>query len=198
MASLSPVIVWLRNDLRLDDHEPLHRAVQSGAPVAIVYCIDPRQFGRLPSDVPKTGAFRAQFLLESLTSLRDECRRLGGDLVVRQGMPETVLPALARELGAIRVLYHEEVASEETTVEAEVDEARAIARANAASLAQPCRRRDPNAGIARTRRACRRCSRAILASRWRARRDGTTRALRLVGRSIARLQGHAQRHAGCR
>ena len=123
MASLSPVIVWLRNDLRLEDHEPLHRAVQSGAPVALVYCVDPRQFRMLPSGVPKTGSFRAQFLIESLTALRDACRDRASDLVVRHGMPETVLPALARELNAERVFYHEEVASDETTVEAEVEAA---------------------------------------------------------------------------
>ncbi len=123
MAQRSPVIVWLRNDLRLDDHEPLHRALQSGAQVALVYCIDPRQFGRLPSGVPKTGAFRAQFLIESLTALRESCRKIGGELVLRSGKPETLLPALARELGADRVYFHEEVSSEETSVEADVDAA---------------------------------------------------------------------------
>ncbi len=120
MSSLAPVIVWLRNDLRLDDHEPLHRAIASGAPVAPVFCIDPRQFGVLPSGVAKTGALRARFLLESLADLRAACRACGGELLVRTGTPETVLPALARELGATRVLFHEEVASEETTVEANV------------------------------------------------------------------------------
>ena len=37
----APHIVWLRNDLRLDDHAPLLAAVASGAPVLPVYCIDP-------------------------------------------------------------------------------------------------------------------------------------------------------------
>lgn len=123
MSSLAPVIVWLRNDLRLDDHEPLHRAIASGAPVAPVYCIDPRQFGALPSGVAKTGAFRARFLLEALADLRAACRACGGELLVRDGTPETVLPSLVRELGATRVLFHEEVASEETTVEANVEAA---------------------------------------------------------------------------
>ncbi len=112
-----PVIVWLRNDLRLDDHEPLVRAVATGAPVVPVYCIDPRHFGRLPSGVPKTGAFRARFLLESLADLRELLRARGGDLVVRRGMPEVELPEVVRALGATRVFCHAEVASEETSVE---------------------------------------------------------------------------------
>lgn len=122
-ASRAPVLVWLRNDLRLDDHEPFHRAASSGAPVIPLFCIDPRQFGTLPTGVPKTGPFRARFLVESLTDLRARCREIGGELIVREGLPEQVIPALARETGASTVHYHEEVASEETTVEAEVDAA---------------------------------------------------------------------------
>ncbi len=123
MSALSPVIVWLRNDLRLDDHEPLSRAASSGAPVLPVFCVDPRQFGQLPSGVPKTGAFRARFLIESLTRLREAYRAIGGELIVRVGTPETILPSLAQQIGALRVYFHEEVASEETMVEAEVEAA---------------------------------------------------------------------------
>jgi deoxyribodipyrimidine photo-lyase len=117
-----PTIVWLRNDLRLDDHEPLRLAAAAG-PVVPVFCVDPRQFGVLPSGVPKTGAHRASFLLQGLTSLREALRERGADLVIRTGRPEDILPALARETGATTLRYHEEVASEETTVEAEVEAA---------------------------------------------------------------------------
>jgi len=120
MTALAPILVWFRNDLRLDDHEPMVRAVASGAPVVPVFCVDPRQFGVLPSGVPKTGAFRAQFLIESLADLRASCRERGGDLVVRVGLPEIELPRLANEVGARQVFVHEEVASEETTIEVEV------------------------------------------------------------------------------
>jgi deoxyribodipyrimidine photo-lyase len=118
----APTLVWLRNDLRLDDHEPLRLAAAEG-PVIPVCCIDPRQFGLLPSGVPKTGAHRAAFLLEGLTTLRESLRERGGELLVRQGRPEEVLPALARETGARTLRFHEEVASEETTIEAEVEAA---------------------------------------------------------------------------
>lgn len=111
------MVVWLRNDLRLADHEPITRAVQSGAAVVPVFCVDPRQFATLGSGVPKTGAFRARFLLEALTDLRAACRTRGGELIVRTGRPEDVLPALVRDVGASRVLCHAEVASEEIRVE---------------------------------------------------------------------------------
>lgn len=124
-------LVWLRNDLRTHDHAPLADAARwaaaRGAAVVPVYCVDPRHFGTTPHGFPKTGAHRARFLLQALADLRARLRALGGDLVVRTGRPEAVLPALAQELGAVgdggACFYHEEVASEETTVEAEVEAA---------------------------------------------------------------------------
>ncbi len=123
MTALRPAIVWLRNDLRLHDHEPLHRAIATGAPVCLVYCVDPRQFATLEIGAPKTGAFRARFLLEALADLRHSVRALGGDLVVRVGEPEQVLPAIAREVNAGELYYQADVASEEQRVE------RAVVRA---------------------------------------------------------------------
>jgi deoxyribodipyrimidine photo-lyase len=111
------ILIWYRNDLRLQDHEPLVRALRNGADVIPVYCFDPRQFGTTSYGFPKTGVFRAQFLLESLTDLRQNLRNLGSDLVVRQGLPEAVIPAIAQELQAEAVYYHREVTSEELAVE---------------------------------------------------------------------------------
>ncbi len=120
----TPILLWLRNDLRLHDHEPLLAALATHASVIPVYCVDPRHF--VADDalaVPKTGPFRARFLLESLADLRASCRALGGDLVVRVGEPEVVLPALARELGATAMHFHAEVTSEELAVEQAVTRA---------------------------------------------------------------------------
>ena len=39
---------------------------------------------------PKTGAFRAQFLLESVLDLKRQLRALGSDLVIAMGRPEEV------------------------------------------------------------------------------------------------------------
>jgi len=116
------LLLWFRTDLRLHDHEALTAALQSGVPVVLVYCVDPRQFSTLNIGVHKTGAFRARFLLESIADLRASCRALGGDLVVRVGEPERVLPELAASLGAHAVYYHADSAPEEGAVE------RAVAR----------------------------------------------------------------------
>jgi deoxyribodipyrimidine photo-lyase len=38
--SSTPVIVWLRNELRLSDHPALHAAAVSGAAVVPLYILD--------------------------------------------------------------------------------------------------------------------------------------------------------------
>lgn len=111
------VIIWFRNDLRLHDHEPLKEALNAGADIVPLYCFDPRQFGETAFGFPKTGKFRAKFLLDSVAALRRSLRQLGSDLVIRQGKPEDIVPALATELQAQAVYWHEEVTAEETAVE---------------------------------------------------------------------------------
>jgi deoxyribodipyrimidine photo-lyase len=111
------VLLWLRNDLRLHDHQPLYEALKQSQPIVPLYCIDPRQFGTTRCGFAKTGSYRARFLLESLADLRHSLNRLGSDLVIRRGKPEEVIPALAQQLEVTTVYWHEEVTAEELAVE---------------------------------------------------------------------------------
>ena len=116
-------LLWLRSDLRLDDHAALRDAASAAGPdgrLLAVYCLDPRHYEATELGVPKTGAYRAQFVLEALRDLRGRMRERGGDLVVRVGRPEDVLPALAREGGAATLHFHDEPMQEEADVEAAV------------------------------------------------------------------------------
>ncbi|MEL7475328.1 MAG: DASH family cryptochrome, partial [Cyanobacteria bacterium J06555_12] len=117
------ILLWFRNDLRLHDHEALYEAMKQRAEIVPVYCFDPRQFGQTSYGFPKTGAFRAQFLLESVADLRRSLQAKGSDLVIRIGKPEDVIPAIAKQLEAKVVHYHEEVTSEELAVEDELETA---------------------------------------------------------------------------
>ena len=116
-------IVWFRNDLRTRDHEALLDATRRADRVIPVYCLDPRHFGTTQWGFDKTGPFRARFLLESLQDLRQSLQGLGGDLVVRQGTPEDIIPDLAKQTGAEAVNCFEEVGTEESAVETAVQEA---------------------------------------------------------------------------
>ncbi len=111
------ILIWYRNDLRVHDHEPLHLANKAKAEIIPVYCFDPRQFGKTTYGFPKTGSFRAQFLIESVANLRDSLQNLGSDLIIRQGLPEAVIPEIVKALEIDSVYYYQDVTSEELAVE---------------------------------------------------------------------------------
>ena len=111
------VLIWYRNDLRLHDHQPLYEALRQKEIVVPLYCFDPRQFGQTHFGFPKTGAYRARFLLESVADLRRSLRQLGSNLLIRRGKPEEIIPTLVQELGIDSVYWHEEVTTEELAVE---------------------------------------------------------------------------------
>ncbi|KAJ7966070.1 cryptochrome DASH, chloroplastic/mitochondrial [Quillaja saponaria] len=111
-------IVWFRNDLRVLDNEALYKAWVSSETVLPVYCVDPRLFGTTYYfGFPKTGALRAQFLIESLADLRKNLVKRGLNLLVQQGKPEEILPSLARAFGAHTVYAQKETCAEELNVE---------------------------------------------------------------------------------
>jgi deoxyribodipyrimidine photo-lyase len=93
-------LLWLRRDLRLHDHPALRAALNDGGPLVPVFCFDPRLLGGRHASGPRT-----QFLLECLADLDESLRRRGSGLMMRHGLPEHVLPELARELAANRVLW---------------------------------------------------------------------------------------------
>lgn len=117
------ILVWFRKDLRIHDNEILTEAVRKGDFIVPVYCFDPRQFQITSFGSLKTGYFRTKFLIESVEDLRQSFRDAGGDLIVRVGKPEEVLPDLVSRYHVHEVYHHREVASEETGISALVEDA---------------------------------------------------------------------------
>ncbi|MGV2832052.1 DASH family cryptochrome [Myxosarcina sp. GI1(2024)] len=111
------ILIWQRNDLRVHDRLTLDLALEVKALIIPVYCFDPRQFKTTSFGFPKTGKYRAQFLIESVRNLRNSLQKLGSNLVVRQGLPEEVIPSLVKSLDIDAVYYQQEVTDEELKVE---------------------------------------------------------------------------------
>ena len=116
------ILIWYRNDLRIHDLLTLDEAVQQGAEIIPVYCFDDRLFEETSFGFPKTGNYRAQFLIESVGDLRSSLQKLGSDLVVRRGLPEEVIPAIAEQLKVDCVYYSTEATSEEKQVEKKLEQ----------------------------------------------------------------------------
>lgn len=109
-------LVWFRNDLRTEDQYALWKATQQAELVIGVYCIDPRQFAPTSYGFPKTGAFRAQFLWESLRELKRNLKALNIPLFVHYGHPEVFLPDLVNTYRIKTVYSQYEWTDEEVKV----------------------------------------------------------------------------------
>lgn len=111
-------IVWFRQDLRLHDNEALVNALKTVEEVVPVFVFDERLFlGKTSYGFPKTGQFRAQFIIESIQDLRQSLRKLGSDLIVRVGKPEDIIFDIAKEIKSSWVFCNRERTQEEVRVQ---------------------------------------------------------------------------------
>lgn len=117
MDEPTPVIWWVRRDLRLTDNPALHAACATGHPVIPVYVLDPldEQMGAAPK-------FRLGLGIESLSRA---LQNRGSDLVLRRGDAHTVVSQLAQETGAKEVFaaraYHPDEIARDLQVQDALD-----------------------------------------------------------------------------
>jgi deoxyribodipyrimidine photo-lyase len=79
---MKTAIVWFKTDLRIHDNETLVRALEENESIIPVYCFDDSHYTKTNFGFQKTGAFRAQFILESLKNLETNLRKLGAGLLI--------------------------------------------------------------------------------------------------------------------
>ena len=94
-----PIIVWFRQDLRLDDNLALAAAVETGAPLLAVFIDDeahPRQ----------AGAVSLWWRNRSLQVLAQNLRDRGSQLIFRRGDAATELAGLIEQTGAQGVFWN--------------------------------------------------------------------------------------------
>ncbi len=89
-----PIILWLRQDLRLADNPALAAAIATGRPVIPLFVLHEASDGR------PWGAASLWWLDKSLRALGADLRERGSRLILRRGDPAMIVPALAQELGA--------------------------------------------------------------------------------------------------
>jgi len=120
---MDTAVVWFRDDLRVTDNPVLADAVDRASEVLPVYVVDPRRRGESAYGPAKLGRHRARFRRESLRDLRESLRERGGDLLVREGTAETVLPEIAADVDAGAVFAQTKPATEELEREYAVNDA---------------------------------------------------------------------------
>jgi len=94
----SPIIVWIRRELRLADQPALAAAAATGAPVLPVFVLDEAAPWPL-------GAASRWWLRHSLARLSEAIAAIGGRLLLLRGDPVLSITALAAETGATQALW---------------------------------------------------------------------------------------------
>lgn len=93
-------LVWIRRDIRLEDHVALAKATQAASRVAVVFVFDSVILEALEDRDDR----RVTFLHESLKEVKAACAEHGSDLIVLHGNPVTLIPDLCQRLG-VQALY---------------------------------------------------------------------------------------------
>ena len=110
-------IVWFKTDLRLNDNKTLIKAIAQSDQIVPVYCFDDSHYKNTKYGFKKTGNFRAQFLLESLSDLDANLRKVGSKLLILKGKPEIEIAKIVAQYKAHKVFAKKEVAFEEKQTE---------------------------------------------------------------------------------
>ncbi len=111
---LARALVWLRRDLRVDDHAALHHALRAARQVWCAFVFDRAILDALPG-LPGAGPLKAdrrvEFIRDSLVGVDAELRALaashgteGAGLLVRHGIAADEVPRLAAALG-VQAVY---------------------------------------------------------------------------------------------
>lgn len=122
MKKYSTALLWFRRDLRLRDHEPLHRALAEAEQVIPLFIVDPAWAEDFPWDFPKMDQRPRQFLRESLAELEKSLAELGASLQIRFGAPAQIMADIYQE-EPFEAIYS---AAEQSREEQEQEEAVAL------------------------------------------------------------------------
>lgn len=112
-------LIWFRNDLRAADNTTLSLACK-GEKIIAVYCFDPRHFEMSDFGFKKTEKFRAKFLLETITELKESLKKLNIPLFIFPDTPENSIPKLVKDYTVKNIFLQKEWTKEENDVLDEV------------------------------------------------------------------------------
>lgn len=109
-------IIWFRNNLRVTDNQAVREACNTEGTVIAVYCFDPRHYLETKFGFPKTGAFRAKFLMETVSDLQKNLAGLNIPLFIFRATPESVFIKLTEEFHIKSIHTQAEWTRDETIV----------------------------------------------------------------------------------
>ena len=129
-----PIIVWFRQDLRIDDNPALNFAIESNQPVIPLFIIS--------DDARPLGAMSLWWRDASVKSLAQKLAEIGAQLLVAKGKPLDILNSLIKQTQASTVcwnrIYEPELVARDKTIKQELkDQAIRVESFNASLLFEP-------------------------------------------------------------
>lgn len=117
MQSASPVeLVWLRDDLRINDNPALFEGMKHGEAWAL-YILDTESAG-----IRELGGAAKWWLHHALKSMASQLRELGVPLILRLGDPQKVFRELQKEASISSVRWNRRYSPSEIAVDARIKE----------------------------------------------------------------------------
>ena len=110
------VLAWFTNDLRVQDNSVLELAKENHNNVIALYCFDPRHFEVTQFGFKKTEKYRAKFLLQTVSDLKQNLTKQNINLLTFFKKPESVIPRLVEDYKIDDIYFQKEWTHEETTV----------------------------------------------------------------------------------
>lgn len=97
-------IIWLKRDLRLQDHAPLREAMNSGLPTMLIYIFEPI----LLHDYHYSER-HWRFVWQSIRDLNTQLEAFGTSISVFHAHAEDVITEVKSQIGDIKIISHQEI-----------------------------------------------------------------------------------------
>jgi deoxyribodipyrimidine photo-lyase len=118
--SIETVLVWFRNDLRVEDHQSLRNAMSTQKRVIAYYSFSPKYYETTRWGFKKTDKYRAQFIIESVHHLKKALAQQNISLIIDLKAPKHSLPEYIKQYQVKTIFLQKEWTYEEVKQEAEV------------------------------------------------------------------------------
>lgn len=109
-------LVWFRNNLRVDDNQALSNACKNSGKTIAIYCFDPRLFEETKYGFKKTEKYRAKFLLETISELKENLLQKNISLLVFYDKPENVFQNVIKDFQISTIFTQKEWTCEESYI----------------------------------------------------------------------------------
>lgn len=106
-------LVWFRNNLRVQDNVSLKKAIENHKHVIGVYFFDPKLFAKDSFGFKKTGKFRAQFLIETVTNLQENLAKKNITLLTYFDSPDNKIVDICNQFSVDAIYTQKEWTKEE-------------------------------------------------------------------------------------